>query len=1044
MRIRRVILSPAFAILFAALQSHAAETSDISPEHRQKSVPSLVSEEERAVIKENIATYDWAQKIRDKAVKAASKAEKLSCEQLAKYVPDPRIPRDGYVQENECPNCGLALRKFGLYSWIITEEAPYKVKCPNCGKIYPDNNYQSFVDSGFTDRSSFSGSIVDNGTGWESPKYPGHKYWFVAYWNHWMAQRRMSPAIENLAKAYLYTGEDKYAYKCATLLWQMAMYYPDYDYVNQSRHGIEYDRNYFGKLFYYTWECFNVQTCSQAYDEIFPALLKADPELEQFTGKSMKDVRYLIEEQLLRSMAREIVNETHVIGGNFGMHQTGLLQVAATLKDTTGKPSSEEMVDWVLNNKEYKLYIYMPLYDALYNLIYRDGVPFESPSYNLHWIEDLTKMANMLKLSGVDVYKEPRFKRLYDWGLDLVCAGNFTPALGDAGNMSERGKFYREDLLLNAYKAYGDPLYAKLILELNPVNAGCDISSKPMTKELREAASKVSGAHGYASRHLPGYGLATLQNNSPAHPIALSLFYGRFVGHAHRDRMQLDIFAENASLIPDFGYPETANSSDPRRAGFFDNTVSHNTVVVDRKKQSDSRGRCLVYDTGDICQYVEAENYSAYPGVCTNYNRSTAMITPSDEKAYLIDIFRVQGGSQHDWLVHGTHADVQTTIPLSAPRGGTLAGENVAYGYYYDNPRLAAAPAGTINYNSYTGSGFQFLYNVQEGELPSEATVTWNVITSGPRAFSLISANPGAYLKAFLIGKDEQIFLCDGKPQQNRKDSPESVKFLVRRKTGENLKSTFITVFEPGAGAELIKSVTPVGGFIDDLTVLKIEFFTGEVDYYFNALTPVQEITLENGIRFAGKAGCLSLDKTGGVKSAWLAGGSSLAHREWRLMSPPTLEAVIAACNYTNGSVTISTPVPPGYDYTGKTIAIDSGEYGSSFVVTGIASPSDVLFSNQSPIAARATITAADGQRKTLTTSTVMHFLRPGMTVVNEDMQVIGKVDKFENEKIYLKSTFDPALVSDHENSGVKRVFVMEYGPGDTIRMPTSARYQKQ
>ena len=43
------------------------------------------------------------------------------------------------------------------------------------------------------------------------------------------------------------------------------------------------------------------------------------------------------------------------------MHQKGLLEVAAALEDTRKDPTSEEMIDWILHNEEYKLYIYMPV-----------------------------------------------------------------------------------------------------------------------------------------------------------------------------------------------------------------------------------------------------------------------------------------------------------------------------------------------------------------------------------------------------------------------------------------------------------------------------------------------------------------------------------------------------------------------------------------------------------------------------------------------------------------------------------------------------------
>jgi len=993
-------------------------------------------------IRENIRDHEWARKIRAAAVAAAARTVDKPYSELAGYVPDPRIPRAAYVHETGCPNCGLGVRKFGNYAWRISEDKPYKVECPNCKSVYPSNDFQAFVDSGFKDRSLLTGDHPDDGWGWASPKDAKHKYWFVAWYNHWMTNRRLLPAIRRLSEAYLYTDDPKYARKCAVMLWQLAAYYPDYDYANQSRRGLEFDRSYYGRLLYYTWETFTVQVCSKAYDAIFPGLLEPCPELEGFTGQSLAEVRSLIEEQLLRSMAREIVNETHYIGGNYGMHQVGLLQIAAALKDTPGSPSSEDMVRWILDNEEYNIYIYMPIYDALHNLVYRDGVPFESPGYNLSWVTNLTVIADLLRVNGVDVSENPRFRKLYDWTIRMVCAGDFTPSLGDSGNISSRGRMWREAVFLSAYRTYKDPLYAKALLSLNP-NAGRDIAAAPIAEELKRAAAALETAPGYASQHLAGYGLATLQNGNPAHPIAASLFYGQFMGHSHHDKMHLDIFAENASLVPDFGYPETANSNDPRRAGFFAHTVSHNTVMVDMANQAAGRGRCLAYDAGPGCQYVDARNDNVYPQ-CQTYRRSVAMVSPAPDRSFLVDVFRVRGGRQHDWLVHGTHADFESSLPLSAPRQGTLAGPEVKYGFYYDDELLGKAAYGSVNYWRYKGSAFQFLYNVQEAALAPGASATWRVITGGDRACPLIRGAEGAFLKTHLIGEAEHVFACDGKPQQNRRGMPEQVKFLVRRRTGEDLASTFVTVFEPGAGSEWIKGVTRLPTPGEDSVALRLDLHSGATYYYFNAVSPIAETEFDGGVRFAGCVGCLGVDARGAVEQAYLYNATLLARGDWRMTAPGPVRTTIASCDYRQNAVTLSDPIPDGRQFVGATAVIDSGRYGSAFVVKGVAGERKLLFGDQDPIVGRAAVKSVKAEAGELTTPTMMYFVQPDMHVVNEAMAPVGRVESFSRPRLRLTGPCDASRVTDGDGDGATRVYVMEFGPGDRVTLCTSVRYARK
>lgn len=1003
----------------------------------------LYTADQLEAMRENLANHDWARQMRDQAVERAARYLDVPDAELGTWVPDPRIPRSIYVHETGCPNCGLAMRRFGNYSWIIREDRPFKVECPSCSNVYPSNDYQAFLDSDLQDRSLLTGDYPDDGWGWASPEHgEERKFWFVAWYNHWMAQRRLLPAIRELRDAYLYTEDPRYAQKCAVLLWQLAEYYPEYDYATQSRIGTEINPRYHGRLLYHTWETRTVTAVATAYDAIFPALLESHPGLEQLSGKSMAEVRDTIEEQLLRSMAWEIVNETRYIAGNYGMHQKGLLQIAAVLRDKDGDPDSDAMIDWILNNEEYNLYTMMPLHDALANLVLRDGVPFESPSYNRGWVVNLTEIAELLLANDVDVTEVPRFRKLYDWPMQILCAGQFTPSLGDSGNISSRGRFWSEEMMLFAYRTYRDPLHARLLLELNP-EPGRDIFSAPITEEVKQAAAAVERDPGYDSSHLAGYGLAILQNSYPERPIAASLFYGRFIGHAHRDKMHLDLFAENASLIPDFGYPETANSTDPRRAGFFAHTVSHNTVMVDRSPQEHARGRCVAYDTGPFVQYVEAANDGVYPQ-CEQYRRSLAMVEVEPGRAYFVDIFRVSGGEQHDWLVHGTHADFEMNLDLTPPREGTLAGPDVEYGHYYDDETLGAAPYGSVNYFSYRGSGFQFLYNVQEADLQPETVARWDLITDEDRAVALVQANEGAFLRAFLVGEDERVFVCDGRPQQNRRGSPEEVKFVVRRRSGENLQSSFTTVFEPGAGEEMVRSVTPIATDHEQFVALRIELNSGAVHYHFNSPEPVEETEVTDGIRFAGQVGHLELDGAGEVARAYLYNATLLAVGDWALRSEGPTHTTVASCDYEENSITLADALPGGDTAEGLTVIIDTGGYGGSFEVRGIEGDRKLLFGDQEPMRSRIFVREIDADERTLMTPTMLYFTEPGMHLVNEAMEPVAQLLETPRGAVVADRDFGEDQWPDADGDGIVRAYIMEYGPGDAVTVPSSARYERR
>ncbi len=1003
-----------------------------------KNQRTLFTEDRLAAMRDNVGRHAWAGQMRDGFITKADRHLGDSFAELASYVPAPRIPRATYVHETECPVCGLELRKHGWGSWIISKDKPYKVECPNCHGVFPSNDFAAYFASGMKDRSLLTGDYPDDGFGWASPYDPEHKYWFVGWYAHFIAMREMFDIIDAFYHAYLFTDDARYARNCAAILWQLATYYPDYDYVNQSRYGLEFDRDYHGKLLYHTWENWTVDRAALGYDGIFPALASPCPDLEQFTGQSTQQIRHLIEEQLLRAMAGLIVGQTGHIYGNYGMHQASLLRVAATLRDVPGTPSSEQMIDWVLNNEQYDLYVYMPLQDALYNLVGRDGCATESPQYNNGWVRNLTRLADLLQINGVDITGIERFRQFYEWAPRMICAGQFTPSLGDAFGISHRARLCTFDNYLFAYKTYKDPQYARILrgLEAGPKS---DLFSRIVPDDELSAAAVSSKPIGYTSQHLAEYRLAILQNDNADQPVAVSMYYGQAMTHDHRDKMQLDIYARGVSMIPDFGYPETANFNDPRRCGFFAHTISHNTVMVDRRSQEVSHDSyCVAYDPGGVCAYMEADGRGAY-SQCDRYRRAVALIDSGGEQDYIIDLFRVRGGEQHDWLVHGTKATFSSNLPLSAPqREGTLAGPDVPYGCFYDDLDLRDLPVGSTSYQNYRGSSFQFLYNAQHVDSQPDAWVRWDVVPhENATSHVEVVADEGAFLKAHLIGEDEQLFVADGKPQQHYPTAPESVKFVLRRRQGAELSSDYVTVFEPGAREGFIGRAERIDTGDEDLLALKINLKSGEVHYYMNAAVTALERDVIDGIRFAGRIGFVALDTAGDVARAYTF-NATLGKDDWQLTAAGPVRRTVVACDYRLNRITLDGDVPDSA--IGRTLHMQSGPYRTTFVADEIVAPDTLQLDGGFPATDRMTVQGIDDRK--VDTPTEVTRAAPGMVLVNESLEPIAQTAQGTNKTaILLDRIITMDDVPDTNDDGIKRAWLMPYGPGTVVEMPNCARY---
>lgn len=988
-----------------------------------------------AIARQNVEKFDWAQKARDNILASANHWAGYSDERLRTLVPPPTIPRAIIVNGGECPVHGLEARKNGLYTWKIDFDHPWKVRCPAGGEEYPSNDFAKFLATGMKDRSLLTGDHPDDGWGWRKPGEE-KKYWFVGYYCHWSVKSFLLPAIRDLGQAAVLTGDPKYAHKCALLLWQLAQYYPDYQYEKQSRYGTEFDPAYFGKLMYHTWECWTVDVCGPAYDAVFP-FLKDDKELQALTGETADQIDADLRDRLLLVMALCITDGSHRIQGNYGMHQQGLIRLAAALDEMVKSPTSAEMIDWVLNNQNVGIYTDLGLQDALINVVLRDGVPFESPGYNYHWVATLTEIAQALQDVHVDYFKDSRFGKLLTWPFAMCVAGQFTPAVGDSGNMFAVGGMWDAGALSKAIRYVHDPRMAQVLRSTK--NLPHDLFEEPIEEVLADFPESAAQPIGVESMHLPGYGLANLQSGSDENRTAASLFYGYHVGHAHFDKLNLSFFSHGNALLTDFGYPETADGFDPRRYGFFSNTLAHNTLVVDGSRQKlECRGKPYAYDASTFTRVVDASCEGAYPGKVSLYRRVNMLVEVTPTQSYLFDAFYVRGGKQHDYIVHGTQADFSCEPALGpVQQKGTLAGPEVPYGQFYDDPNLKDKPTGTVSYYPYQGSGYQFLFNAQRGPLKDAATALWRLTEPGPK----VQQHPweGIGLRAHLLGSDEELISCDGRPQRTHR-VPETVKFLVRRRTGGNLQSRFVTVFEPFKGSPWIKRVSSVTITPDDgnAAAALVELVGGGRHYIFHSLDPGKTYTLDGKVRVSGQAACLALGDNEQVEKAMLLNGSLLSLDSFSLLGSGLRKSRIKSVDYRKGIIEVADPVvSPGLK-PGQTIVVAPNSFADCVTLQKVIDPMHFSIGDEDLRVAGGRVARVEPEKKQIISSVISYFSRPGMSVLNSRMQPQGRLT--DGPQWTLDRTGLPPLKSedfpnDPDGSPARFTVVMA-GPGDEVWIP--------
>ena len=163
---------------------------------------------------------------------------------------------------------------------------------------------------------------------------------------------------------------------------------------------------------------------------------------------------------------------------------------------------------------------------------------------------------------------------------------------------------------------------------------------------------------------------------------------------------------------------------------------------------------------------VEAGAQAAYLGKVSEYRRTVAQVPQESGPPFVVDIFRVRGGAVHDWSYH-----VEAGAPELA--GVTLIG-GMALG---------------------TEIPYAQLSDVRSGVTDNDWTATWH----WPDEVGI---------RLWMCGsRGTQVNLVTAPGQRRRDEEGKRLPYLIVRRSGQDLASTFVCVHEPFRGAPVIRSV---------------------------------------------------------------------------------------------------------------------------------------------------------------------------------------------------------------------------------------------
>lgn len=885
----------------------------------------------------NAERFEWARVLRDKAVNEADNYLAIGYEALWSLVPGQTLPRSyGVNQRLGSPVTGKEIDKYGNYPYQADPlQTPWKITDPSSGLSFPTNDFGAYYVSGLdesglfrpekADRSLLVNTLypergadwgVDDGYGWTDEK--GNTYTFIAYYVHWFLWHPNTgvilKALAAFRDAYLYTGKPEYAAAGIVLLHRVADVYPGLDVS-------EHDKTIFlnshggtglGQAIGSIWEPSLVKQLLYGYDALFPAM--GDPEAIRFlNGKSsVPSGTGHTAESLCRHVEQGIVHRVYPAVkaarnyGNTGFHQSALALAAVVLDH---EPESGE---WIAFNGRAGKRLTNPwqvtggnILSALVNEVDRDGHGNEaSPGYNALWLNSLLEVADIMEGysndPAADLYQHPKFRKMFYAFIPLICSGRFVPTIGDTGKTGNPGIGFKVSVFVKAFEVYGDPIFAQAAYLMNG-NGTRGITGGMFAEDperIPRDIEDVIARHGRLrldSDQFTGYGFSVLrdgeegEDGNPAGSLRSTadtrrdvwMYYGRNTGHGHRDTLNIGIHAFGIDLSPDLGYPEFADTVDMHRAQWVIGTTSHNTVLVDKKKQDPQWvGEPKHFDDAGRIKLIDVEAPKAY-GHLAMYKRVTAMVRVDRESFYAVDLFRVQGGQDHHYSFHGAEGPVMVEgLSLVPQKEGTYAGADSAFGVRPEGDDVSGA--------AYNGAGFHWLHNVERDPNPGrEFSVDWSVVDTWE---CLPESERGSVrFRLTMLGEFDEVALADGVPPRNKPGNPASLRYVLAHRKGSGLSSFFSSVIEPYKGERFVRSIqlakverkhsgsSDNGGAADDLNVraIRVELTCGRVDYIVSALDPDEELLLDGAIAFRGAFGLYS-ERAGIPEYAYVHDGTEI------------------------------------------------------------------------------------------------------------------------------------------------------------------------
>jgi Heparinase II/III-like protein len=671
----------------------------------------------------------------------------LSEEELLRRIPD----RSGF-QFVGCPNCTGGTQE-GQLTWTL--DRPDEVACRYCKMRFPNENYP---ENQVVRVKNPRGEVQEYPC-WESPEPPprpgrstrrdgppreGYRYFFRA--RAWfLARESFSRAAVDLALLYHQTGDRAAARRAALILDRFAQVYPGY--------CVHYDYPFTQKRIFpgdathpFPVPDFRAARWSWwAYMDIPEDLIRAY-DLIRASGAVDDRMRRRIEDEFFRASVTFVRGFKPLYSNMDPTLLRGMIVAGRVLGDPDDVHEAVGRIEQLVARQFFA--------DGMW----REG----STSYHRQTVGGLLSLAGLLEdYSDPPGYHHPRDGAHYEH-LDL---SRRFPILEKAREVPARLR-YPNGRTLPVHDAWARERDGSPTTETGPLL-------------------------------FPAFGQARLGRGRGDDQLQVHLHFAGGYGHEHADLLSLTLFARGHERLSDLGYTHT------RYRAWSLATLAHNTVMVDGRDQdtgSESRpsdGNLQLYVPGDATfQAVEASAPRAYPGLTRDYRRMLILIGVGPDRAYVVDLFRVQGGTRHEYALLGD-ADHDGTLEAHLPwsrAGATLLPTGVSV--KLPTGESVAGEAGGHNI------AYAFVRDVETAR-PSRPWVARFTSEATPRGSVRVHRLPEPATEVFRARAPSLRRALADDALVDRDTLP----MLVERREGADLSSTFLSVLEPYAEQPFLKAV---------------------------------------------------------------------------------------------------------------------------------------------------------------------------------------------------------------------------------------------